>query len=367
MKIRAALSRSQDAPFSIEPVQLAEIEPQEMLVELVGTGICHTDLSVVHQHFPLPLPYVLGHEGVGIVKQVGPGVNTYVPGDAVVLSFESCGNCATCGTGHPAYCENSGALNYGRARPDNTPYIIDAQGTGIAGRFLGQSSFATHVIATERNAIKVSAEQSLPHLCGMGCGFMTGAAAVFKLEGLRTTDTVVILGAGALGFAALFAALIRGCSNVLMVDRVATRLALARELGAREIIDTSSGNFDSSLSAVGGIDVCIDTTGVGPLVSAAARALNRRGTLLLLGGGPARIAEIDIMSFIPGKQIRGEIFGDANPHQVIPELIGYFRRGLFPVDRLIRTYPFERINEAAADAASGKTIKPVLVFHQPRS
>jgi aryl-alcohol dehydrogenase len=362
MRIHAALTRAIDAPFLIEPVDLAPIGRQEILVKLVGTGICHTDLAIVHQHFPLPLPFVLGHEGAGVVVQVGADVTSHALDDRVVLSFESCGGCGACNSGHPAYCDHYAKLNYGRVREDGSPFFIDSQGTAIAGRYLGQSSFATHVIATPRNAIRVTDDVPLHLLCGMGCGFMTGASAVLGLEPFRSTDTFAIFGAGALGFAALFAARIRGYSRTIVVDRVASRLSLAQELGATEAIDTSRENLDERLAAMGGIDCCVDTTGFAPVVASAARALKRRGTIVLLGGSPNRVAEIDIVALLQGKAIRGEIFGDADPHRMIPQLIHLYRQGSFPIDRLIRTYSFEHINEAAADAVSGKTVKPVLLF-----
>src|SRR5262245_58568369 len=137
-------------------MELAAIRPTEVLVKLTGTGICHTDLAIVHQQFPIPLPFVLGHEGAGVVVEVGSQVETLSPGDPVVLTFESCGHCGSCQSSHPAYCDHYAALNDGRARGDGTPYFKDANGSDIAGRYLGQSSFATHVIASPRNAIKVS-------------------------------------------------------------------------------------------------------------------------------------------------------------------------------------------------------------------
>lgn len=362
MRIQAAVTRVKDAPFAIEPMELAAIRPAEVLVKLTGTGICHTDLAIVHQQFPIPLPFVLGHEGAGVIVEVGSQVETLAPGDPVVLTFESCGHCGSCQSNHPAYCDHYATLNYGRAHGDGTPYFTDANGAGIAGRYLGQSSFATHVIASPRNAIKVSRSLPLAMACGMGCGFMTGAAAVLGLERWNENATFAVLGAGALGFAALFTARIRGCKNIVVVDRHQSRLALARELGATTVINTTHEDLATRLTELGGLDYCVDTTGFAPIVEAAAQALKKRGTLVLLGGSPQRVASIDVVALIQGKTVRGEIFGDANPRQLIPQLLEWYAQGRFPVDKLIRTYPFEQINAAAADAASGATIKPVLLF-----
>lgn len=362
MKVRAAITRAKDAPFSIEPMELADIQPGEVLVKLVGTGICHTDLAIVHQQFPIALPFVLGHEGAGIVVKAGVDVHALSAGDHVVLTFESCGACGSCRSSHPAYCDNYPALNYGRTRPDGTPYFTDSDGTAIAGRYLGQSSFATHVIATPRNAVKVRDDIPLEMTCGLGCGFMTGAAAVMGLERLRPESTFAVLGTGALGFAALFTARIRGCRNLVVIDRHESRLALARELGATAVINTSNSDLAARLAELGGVDFCIDTTGFAPVIEPAIKALKRRGTLVLLGGSPQRVASIDVVALLQGKTLRGEIFGDADPHRIIPQLLDWYRAGQFPIDRLIRTYPFEQINAAAADAAAGVTVKPVLLF-----
>lgn len=362
MQIQAALTRHKDARFSIETVELAAIEADEILVELAGTGICHTDLAIVHQQFPLPLPYVLGHEGAGTVVATGPDVRGLAPGDRVVLTFESCGGCGECATGHPAYCDHYAARNYGRVRTDGRAFVTDADGRPIAGRYLGQSSFATHVIATPRNAVKVDDDLPTPILCGLGCGFMTGASAVNNVDRLSSDSIVVVSGAGAVGFAAMFAALNRGCKRVVMVDRVAARLRLASELGASQVIDTAVDDLAVRLKALGGVDLAIDTTGVGPVIEQVVGAMNRLGRTILLGASASRQATIDMVGLIQGKTVGGQIFGDADPHTVIPELIAQYRAGRFPIDRLIRTYPFAQINEAAADAQSGVTIKPVLLF-----
>ena len=359
MKIEAAITREKDAPFSIERVDLAAVRRDEMLIRLAATGICHTDLATVHQEFPIPLPYVLGHEGSGVVMELGSDVRDFRVGDHVVLTFESCGICESCAKGHPAYCHDYGPRNFGRQRPDGEPFFIDNDGVAIAGRYLGQSSFATHAIATPRNAVKVRSGVPLEMLPGFGCGFMTGAAAVMNVIRPRSKSTFAVLGAGALGFAALFAAKIAGCERIVMVDRVGSRLRLASELGASEVIDTGVQDL---AKALGSLDYVVDTTGFGPLVACAVQALNRRGTVVLLGGSRSRIAEIDVVALLQGKVLRGEIFGDADPHVIIPHLIDLYVEGRFPVDRLIRKYSFAQINEAAADASSGVTIKPVLLF-----
>jgi aryl-alcohol dehydrogenase len=239
-EIRAAVLRAPKSPFLIESVKLDAPRADEVLVELVATGICHSDVAIVEQILPLPPPLVLGHEGAGIVREVGSAVTSVSVGDNVVLGFASCGECRECTGGHPAYCDLMGALNFGGRRPDGSAVIHDSKNEPLNASFFGQSSFATHSIARARNVVKVRRDIPLKLLGPLGCGFMTGAGTMFNVLKPERDSHVAIFGAGAVGFAALFAARAMGCRRILVVDRVKSRLDLARELGATEIVGDQS-------------------------------------------------------------------------------------------------------------------------------
>jgi len=362
MEIKAAVVRAPHAKFSLEKVRLDAPRDHEVLVELVATGICHTDLAIVEQLLPLPLPYVLGHEGAGVVVETGRAVTGLAKGDHVVLTFGSCGECRDCNTGHPAYCKAFAASNFAGRRADGSATIVDTAGEPINAAFFGQSSFATHAIAPARNAIKVRRDAPLRLLGPLGCGLMTGAGTVINVLKPRSDMTFAIFGTGALGFAALLAARMIGCQRIVAVDRVGSRLELARELGATETIDTSQTDLAAGLAAVGGVDRALDTTGVPKVIEAAFGALNACGELALVGASSDRTVSLDVMPIISGRVLRGVTEGDADPQRFIPFLVDEFLSGAFPIDRLTGCYPFERINEAVADGLSGKTIKPVVEF-----
>lgn len=360
--ITAAVFRETGGPFSIERMMLDEPRATEVLVKLVATGLCHTDLGVQLGEIPLPPPWVLGHEGAGFVVAVGAQVVDLAPGDPVVLAFATCGTCRNCDDDHVSYCEKFTELNLMGRRLDGTATVTDRTGAAINASFFGQSSFATHALAEARNVVKVTSEVPLELLGPFGCGFMTGAGTVLNV--LRPTErsTIAVLGTGAVGCAAIMAAKIAGAARIVAIDRVADRLEVARDLGATDIVDTSAVDLGEALAAVGGIDGAVDTTGVPRLIEAVIPALRSRGTFALLAVGRDSHLGIDMANLTRGRVVTGVTEGDVDPQLFIPQLIQWYRDGRFPIERIIRNYPFERINDAAADALSGAAIKPVLLF-----
>lgn len=361
-QIKAAILRAPHSPFVIESARLDSPREQEVLVELVATGICHSDLAVVEQIVPLPTPILLGHEGAGIVREVGKSVTGLAPGDPVVLSFGSCGTCGQCAGGVPAYCESFPLLNMSARRADGSATVFDARNEPLSAAFFSQSSFATHALSNVRNTIKVPREAPLKYLGPLGCGFMTGAGTVLNVLRPQRHSSLLILGMGAVGFAALFAAKLAGCERVIAVDRVKSRLDLARELGASDVIDTSAIKLDEALAAVGGVELALDTTGVPALLEATVRHLKVRGVLALVGASRDKTMTADILHMISGRVIRGAVEGEADPVSFIPFLVDKFLKGQFPIDRLAGFYPFEQINTAVKEGLSGKTIKPIVTF-----
>ena len=362
MKIQAAVARQADGDFTVENVELIAPGPDELLVQLVATGICHTDLSIVEQIMPLPLPHVLGHEGAGIVEAVGAHVAGFTPGDHVVLTFNTCGECGPCTSEHPAYCQNYPLLNFRGARPDGSHTLHDARGEALGSVFFGQSSFATHALSSPRNTIKVRKDAPLELLGPFGCGLSTGAGTVLNVLNPGPETTIAVFGTGAVGMSAVMAAKALGAGRIVTIDRVESRLALARELGATDTIDTSRQDLAEALAALGGIDQAIDTSGVPALVEAAVGALKERGTCVLLGASKQSEIRLNILPLISGRTIRGVVNGDCDPALLIPQLVDWYMEGRFPIDRLSAFYPLSRINEAVADSRSGKTIKPILDF-----
>jgi aryl-alcohol dehydrogenase len=337
MRATAAVLREVGGPLALEAVEIDAPRDGEVLVQLRATGICHTDLGAIDGQVDLPLPAVLGHEGAGVV--VESRVPELSAGDRVVLSFDSCGACATCARGRPAYCERFHALNHSGTRADGTRTLGD-----VHGSFLGQSSFATHAIASARNAVRVAADDLVP-LAALGCSVQTGAGAVLNVLRPQPGSSIAVFGCGAVGLSAVMAAAAAGCAEIVAVDPRPERVELALELGA-----TSSEpprRMDYSVEAVGTEDA----------VAAALRCLRSPGACATLGyRGPRNPVTIDQGRLLFGRSLHGVIEGDADPRAFIGRLLD------LPVHRLVTKFPFAEIGAALDAARSGAAIKPVLVF-----
>ena len=365
MQITAALVRGASKPLEIVSLELDELRPDEVRVRMVATGVCHTDALVRDQALPTPLPVVLGHEGAGIVDAVGSAVTTVESGDHVVLGFNSCGRCAACRSGHPAYCETFPAHNFGGARPDGTTSLREGD-TIVSSHFFGQSSFATFANVSERSVVKVPESAPLDILGPLGCGLTTGAGAVLNVLQPPAGSSIVIFGTGAVGCSALLAAIVANCSTIIMVDIVSSRLELALELGATHVVNSKDEPAVEAVKRItgGGAQFALDTTGNKAVFRQMVDSLAVRGHGALVGAAPADTdALIDIGTFLTqSPTISGVIEGDAVPQTFIPLLIELYQSGRFPFDKLVRRYPFAQINDAFADSERGITIKPVVVF-----
>ncbi|ARS90028.1 NAD(P)-dependent alcohol dehydrogenase [Natrarchaeobaculum aegyptiacum] len=372
MEIEAAVVSEEGGSFDIETVDLEEPRAAEVLVRIVGVGVCHTDLIVRDQLYPTPLPAVLGHEGSGVVEDVGANVTTVEPGDHVVLSFDYDDECPSCQAGHPAYCASFFEHNFAGARPEDGTSPLAADGDRVSGRFFGQSSFATHAIATERNVVPVENDDDVPlELLGpLGCGIQTGAGGVINTLAPTAGSSIAVFGAGSVGLSAVMAADVVGCTEVLSIDLEENRLEKAAELGATETVNPE--NVDDVVETItdltsGGVDYALETTGVPEVAEQAVDVLTQRGTLGVIGA-PAlgTRASYDVNDLIlNGRSITGIVEGDSNPQEFIPDLVDLYRQGTFPFDELVTYYDFEEIESAVEDSESGETIKPVLRVSEP--
>jgi aryl-alcohol dehydrogenase len=363
MLITAALTHAPDAPFTIEDVEIDEPRADEVLVRIVAAGICHTDLGIKKGWPSERGPLVLGHEGAGVVEAVGAEVTSIAPGDHVLLSYRSCRECAACQAQNVAYCERFRELNTAGARPDGSTTMRSGD-TAVHGNFFGQSSFASHALAYESNTVKVPDDLDLPLAAPLGCGVQTGAGSVINVLRPAAGSSFAVFGAGAVGLAALLAAVDLGASPVIAVDPVGSRRELALELGATHALDPAADDVVTAIQELtgGGVRSAFDTTGLPAVIADATRALGGKGLLALVGTGHTE-ATVDVRDMIRwGKSIRGVMEGDANPCVFLPHLVELTVSGRLPIGRLIKTYPFADINRAVQDARSGATIKPVLTF-----
>jgi len=362
--IKAAVVREKGAAMTIEQVRIGEPADDEVLVRIVATGICHTDISVRDQLLPMPLPAVLGHEGSGVVVAVGRLVTNVAAGDHVVMSYAYCGQCELCHSGHPAHCENVLPQCFGGSRADGTTGITDSAGQPIHDHFFAQSSFAEYALANMRNVVKVPKDLPLDLLAPLGCGLQTGAGAVLQALKVSPGSSFVAFGIGAVGLAAIMAAKIAGATKVIAVDINSERLKLAAELGATHTVNAKEADPVARIGEITGkgADFSLEASGNPAVLRQAIDCLGIFGTCGIVGAPPLGTeVNVDVMGvMIPGKMVKGIVQGDVISSTFIPTLIEFYRQGRFPFDRLIKHYNFEDINQAIADSESGKTIKPVL-------
>jgi aryl-alcohol dehydrogenase len=362
VRTEAAISRAGAAVPVVEAVELEVPRAGEVLVRVVASGICHTDLGVHAGRGPgTPLPAVLGHEGAGVVLDIGPGVTQLAPGDHVVLSGSSCGHCPSCLRNAPSYCREMMPRNFGNRRMDGSS-ALSQNGVPLGGHFFGQSSFARHCVANERTAVKVAADVPLEMLGPLGCGVITGAGAVLYSLGVTVGQTVAIFGVGGVGLSAVMAARLAGARAIIAVDRIASRLQLARELGATHTLDVAGADVAQQIIEItrGGVDRSLNTTRVPAVFTLAMQCLAMQGVAGFVAAPATDWQPAMFAMLAGGRRLQGILGGDALPRTVIPMLIEYHRQGRLPFDRLLRFYSFADIGAAFHDMEHGEVVKPVL-------
>ena len=362
MEIKAAVVFETSGNFNIEQLEISDPNDDEVLVRIVGAGICHTDLAARDQHLPIPLPSVLGHEGAGVVEKVGERVSKVKPGDHVVLSWDCCGTCTSCKAGNNSYCLNFFLHNFHGARPDGTTTLRKGDQV-IHGSFFCQSSFADFALANERNVVKVREDVPLEILGPLGCGVQTGAGAVMNTLRPRPGASIAIFGVGPVGMSAVLAAVVCGCTTIIAVDINPDRLETAKELGATHTVNAGEGDPVEAILDItgGGAEFSLECVGNPKVLRQAVDVLPRLGVCGLTGVvPPGTEVSLDMDLLMNGRTVKGILGGDAIPDLFIPRLIELYSQGRLPFDRMITFYPFNEISQAVEDMEEGRVIKPVL-------
>lgn len=364
-QINAAVVREKGGRFQIEKLNLEEPRDDEVLVRIAGVGMCHTDLVVRDQYFPTPLPAVLGHEGAGVVEKVGAKVTKVAVGDHVVLSYSSCGKCANCLSGQYGYCPDLYGHNFSGARPDGTTPCTDREGHDVSACFFSQSSFGDYALATERNVVKIPSDVPVELMGPLGCGIQTGAGAVINALKPGAGTSIAIFGAGSVGLAAVMAAKVVGCAQIIVVDLNEQRLALASELGATQVINGGAGDTVAAIQEITGrqgVQYSLEATGLPKVVRQAVDCLRLTGICGVIGVAPLGTEiTLDMNGILFGRTVRGIIEGDSVPDIFIPQMIELWRQGRFPFDRLIQKYSLTDIEKAVHDSEAGTVLKAVLI------
>lgn len=374
MRTKAGVARLPHMPLSVEDLNLdtRSMRATEVLVKLVATGLCHTDLAAREQHLPITFPAILGHEGAGIVQAVGEAVVLVKAGDRVVLAPAHCGRCSSCRAGHPSYCLDIHALNLPGPRHDGSYPYTDTHGHAVNGGFFGQSSFATYCLAKESSVVRIDDDSVALEILGpLGGALQTGAGTVLNVLRPVAGGSIAVFGIGTVGLAAVMAAKAAGCTTIVAVNVNADvnansndqRLALATSLGATHTLNSRDHPVTDDIRQrihPGGVHCSVDTTGRSAVIAQAVGCLMLRGRCALAATPSATKLEIDGSIMIAGRTIASVQAGDSVPSLFIPKLIDLYRSGLFPFDRLISFYELADINQAIEDFESGTAIKAVI-------
>ncbi|KAB5575428.1 chaperonin 10-like protein [Coniochaeta sp. 2T2.1] len=372
LQTEALVVEKAGAPFVLQIVALDDIRPHELLVDIKYAGLCHTDLVVQAGHMPFgSFPTVLGHEGAGVIRSLGSGIENkdLRVGDRVILGFCSCLDCPACKDNRKGACESIAPVNFvGSRGEDSASTLHTSDGAPVRGSFFGQSSFSRLAVVDSRAVVKYSGPvDDLEYLAPLGCGYMTGAATVMNVLKPNKSHSIAILGLGAVGLCALMAAKREGIETIVALDIVESRLVLAKQFGATHAIN--SKGFDSVEEAIReilprGVNFVVDTTGSTTVIDSGVRALAHGGTLAIVGTPrPQETLNTEALDMLTQcKSIIGVTGGFCNPQEFIPRLLEMFKSGEFPIDKLHKTYRPADIETAIDDMKSGRVVKPVIAW-----
>jgi aryl-alcohol dehydrogenase len=363
MQIKAAVVSKRSGPFVIDTVELSDPRPDELIVRVVASGMCQTDLHGRDGYYAENYPGVYGHEGAGVVHAIGSAVHSFAPGDHVVMSFPWCGVCANCHQNMRSYCVRAFDLKMKGTRADGST-LLSRNGAPVYSAFFQQSSFGTFALTQERYAVKVRNDAPLELLGPLACSGQTGAGTVFNVMQPKPGDSFAVFGVGAVGLSALMAAKIAGCTPIIAVDVHEKRLALAQELGATHTIDhRTCGDVVGEIRKITGRGVrfSLETSALPAVFREAIESLMPGATCVLLGSARHGTDVSFDMKFIQeGRVIRGVVQGDSVPKEFIPKLVDLIMEKKFPIEKMIKFYDFADINLAAKESSEGIAIKPVL-------
>jgi NDMA-dependent alcohol dehydrogenase len=373
MKTKAAILWGREQPWSVEEIELDAPRTGEVLVKLAASGMCHSDEHLVTGDLagatPEP-PLIGGHEGAGVVLEVGPGVFSVQPGDHVVFGFvPACGRCPSCAAGHSNLCDMGSLAATGLQISDGTARH-HARGQDIALGIGVLGTFAHHTVVNEASCIKIEKEWPLDRACLLGCGVVTGWGSAVYAAQVEPGDMVAVVGVGGIGANAVQGAKLAGARVIAAIDPVEFKREKAMEFGATH----THASIEDALAALPdttwnrGFDKVIMTMGVGN-----GDAL---GQAFWLGGKRSKIVVTNIHPTAEGsiavpaafltffeKQLIGSLFGSANPRKDIPKLMELYTQGLLDLDGLVtKTYTLDQINDGYADMRAGTNIRGVLKY-----
>lgn len=334
--MRAAVVNTPGGGFVVEDVVLADPQPNELVVDVRASGLCHSDLSIAEKGMGFPMPALLGHEVAGEVVEIGANVSTARVGDRVVICMVAgCGNCRECRAARPYRCQRTASLERSPGEPprvsiDNEPLM----------QFMGVGGFAERVLVHENLAIPIPDTISYDVACLLGCGVVTGAGAAINTAGIRPGNTVAVIGCGGVGLNTIQGAALAGASRVIAVDLHAEKLALARKFGATDVVNAAEVDAVEAVRDLtgGGVDFSFEVIGIQPTAEQAVRMLAVGGSALLIGvQPPGNRLDLDLFGeiILPQRRIVGVAMGSTSPHRDIPMFAELYQQGRFNLGDLV--------------------------------
>jgi NDMA-dependent alcohol dehydrogenase len=369
VKTRAAVLWDRNKEWSVEEIELDPPKQGEVLVALGGSGLCHSDEHVVTGDLPTAVPIIGGHEGAGIVEEVGPGVTGLAPGDRVIFSFvPSCGQCRACAAGMGSICELGMYTREGRQISDHTARH-HARGQDL-GLMCLLGTFAERTVVNQASCVKVEDDLPLDVACLLGCGVITGWGSVAYAGEARVGDVVVVVGVGGIGINAVQAAAALGAEYVVAVDPVAFKRNQALEFGATHAVASSqeANALVTELTRGRMAQVCVNTMGVGEgaQIGASLGLVGKRGRVVVTNLHPASETQVTMSALeltTYEKQVRGSLFGSSNPRADIPRFLELYRSGKLKLEELVtRTYSLDEVNVGYDDMRNGRNLRGVITF-----
>ena len=360
--MKAALMRNVGEPLSIESVTIDEPGPSEVLVQVAASGVCHSDLVFLEGSYPHGLPTVLGHESAGIVRAAGVNVSAVAPGDRVIATLTAfCGRCAYCAEGRSHLCIGKSETR----RDEASPPRLSQSGDEVH-QFLDISSFAEQMLVHESTLVKVPTDVSLDAVALLGCGVATGLGAVFNTAGVRAGESVVVIGCGGVGLAAVQGARIAGAKRIVAIDVVSEKLDLAASLGATHVIDPGATDQVGAVREITGghgAHHVIEAIGSRATAESAFQMLRRGGTVTLVGLIPGEKLSIPTDELFYERRIQGSVMGSNQARRDIPRYVDLYLSGQLKLDEMVtRRLALDSINEAFDDMRTGQAVRSVVVF-----
>lgn len=355
--MKAAVFYQPHKPVSIEEIELDRIRDDEVLLDIVAAGVCHSDYHLVDGHrTPRATPWVMGHEGAGVVREVGSSVSNLLPGDKVILSIDAmCGTCRNCSAGKPALCETHPYLPRTRMHHQGQPlYHV-------------RPTFVEQTIALADACVKVPDDTPLDKACLIGCAVITGIGAVINRAQVETGATMVVFGCGGVGLNIIQGGVLAAAGKIIAVDTLPYKLELAEQMGATHFINASQEDPVERIKAIsgGGADYAFEAVGFPALARQAIEAVRPSGTAVLVGIPPSgQDIAVEGWHLLQDRTLMGCFHGSSRPRIDFLWILDLYQQGKIKLDELVsRERPLAEINEAFADMKNGKVARTVLVFN----